>query len=148
MDVGDTGTFCCISYLNVSTHLKFVLVSSWWRLSYRYHIDHLEHSGKNVGTGRKLAAAQHVNWHFWQYIVAATRCPAGANRCKFSCNPRCCSGPGRILYQMWRNILDDVTRHQTAEYFRRTLNRIFYRLRRRPCATNANSLMWRMKTWK
>ena len=23
---------------------KFVLVSSWWRLSYRYHIDHLEHS--------------------------------------------------------------------------------------------------------
>ena len=69
MDVGDTCTFCCISYLNVSTHLKFVLVSSCWRLSYRYHIDHLEHSGKNVGTGRKLAAAQHVNWHFWQYIV-------------------------------------------------------------------------------
>ena len=28
MDVGDTCTFCCISYLNVSTHLKFVLVSS------------------------------------------------------------------------------------------------------------------------
>ena len=44
MDVGDTCTFCCISYLNVSTHLKFVLVSSCWRLSYRYHIDHLEHS--------------------------------------------------------------------------------------------------------
>ena len=47
--------------------------------------------------------------------------------------PGCCSGPGRIVYQMWRHVLDDVTRHQTVKYFRQTLYRIFYRLRRRPC---------------
>ena len=45
----------------------------------------------------------------------------------------------------WMTFVLRATKLQNifAEHYR-----IFYRLRRRPCATNANSLMWRMKTWK
>ena len=50
LDVASQTTPATFDWCQTSWSTKmFVLVSSWWRLSYRYHIDHLEHSGKNVG---------------------------------------------------------------------------------------------------